>query len=96
MVVPDGQALKPVSVQQNSVYPSQQDEPQSHEVPEHPQMAAYAVVGRSRKVVGATAIADPTTAERATNPRRDIFGSSAFASRSTTRVRVAARAISRQ
>jgi hypothetical protein len=60
-------------------------EPQSHDDPEHPQIAAYAVIGRRMKSVGATANAEPMIAERATNPRRDIFGAKAPASRSTSR-----------
>jgi hypothetical protein len=38
--VPGGQALEPVSVQQNSVYPSQHCDPQSQLEPAQPQTAA--------------------------------------------------------
>jgi hypothetical protein len=38
--VPEGQVLGPNIVQQNSVYPSQHSDPQSHDCPEQVQMAA--------------------------------------------------------
>ena len=43
-MVPGGQPLEPVSVQQNSVYPSQQIEPQGQPWPWQLQTAAYAAV----------------------------------------------------
>src|SRR5213080_90646 len=85
MNVSAGHSLNPVSVQQNTVYPSQ------HLLPleQLPQVIAdIAVPGRSVYRSGATASAEPAVASRDRKLRRDVRRSSqdpaARASRSLT------------
>jgi hypothetical protein len=72
----------PFTVQQNSVYPSQQREPQPQSLLPHLQIAAYAVPGFRRKSTPPTVAALPRNAERTKTLRRDILASSTPATRS--------------
>ena len=69
-MVPGGQAFAPVIVQQNSVYPSQQVDPQTQLEPLQLQIAAYAELGFRANVRGEVTAAEPTTATLPRKPRR--------------------------
>jgi len=60
-------------VQQNCVYPSQQADEQSHELPgAHSHIAAYALPGFSMKSIGATERAVAVMVVRARKLRREV------------------------